>query len=66
EYRVNFVKKLIKESDMKKITLMNIYTEAGFSNQATFNRVFKQLEGITPSKYILHRKSDINSDIKDL
>jgi AraC-like DNA-binding protein len=30
---------------------MYIYTEAGFSNQSTFNRVFKQIEGITPSEY---------------
>ncbi|KAB1229448.1 helix-turn-helix transcriptional regulator [Chryseobacterium viscerum] len=55
EYRINYVKKLISETDLQKITLMYIYTEAGFSNQTTFNRVFKQIEDITPSEYI-HKK----------
>jgi AraC-like DNA-binding protein len=51
-YRVNHVKEMLAENDLKKITLMYIYTEAGFSNQSTFNRVFKQIEKITPSEYI--------------
>lgn len=51
-YRVECVKDLLKVSDLEKITLMYIYTEAGFKNQSTFNRVFKQIEGITPSEFI--------------
>lgn len=51
-YRINYVKKLFSKTDFQKSTLMYVYTEAGFSNQSTFNRVFKQLEGITPSEYI--------------
>jgi AraC-like DNA-binding protein len=50
--RVNYVKELLQESDIQKVTLMYIYTEAGFSNQSTFNRVFKQIENITPSEYV--------------
>ncbi|MCJ7933447.1 MAG: AraC family transcriptional regulator [Chryseobacterium sp.] len=50
--RVNYVKILLKEKDLSKVTLLYIYTEAGFSNQPTFNRVFKQIEGVTPSEYI--------------
>ncbi|KXH82970.1 helix-turn-helix domain-containing protein [Chryseobacterium kwangjuense] len=50
-YRINYVKKLFTEIDFQKTTLMYVYTEAGFSNQSTFNRVFKQIEGITPSEY---------------
>ncbi|KMQ68210.1 hypothetical protein ACM39_10225 [Chryseobacterium sp. FH2] len=50
-YRINYVKKLFNEVDFQKTTLMYVYTEAGFSNQSTFNRVFKQIEGITPSEY---------------
>nr|WP_315030811.1 AraC family transcriptional regulator [uncultured Chryseobacterium sp.] len=51
-YRIDYVKKLFTEIDFQKATLMYVYTEAGFSNQSTFNRVFKQIEGITPSEYI--------------
>jgi len=58
-YRINYVKKLMKESDLEKITLMYIYTEAGFSNQSTFNRVFKQIEKTTPSDYL-------NMEIKEI
>lgn len=50
-YRINYVKKLFTEIDFQKTTLMYVYTEAGFSNQSTFNRVFKQIEGTTPSEY---------------
>lgn len=50
-YRINYIKKLFTEIDFQKTTLMYVYTEAGFSNQSTFNRVFKQIEGITPSEY---------------
>ncbi|MEG0927349.1 helix-turn-helix domain-containing protein [Chryseobacterium sp.] len=51
-HRIECVKNLLSENDIEKITLMYIYTEAGFSNQSTFNRVFKQMEGVTPSEYI--------------
>ncbi|MDQ1098558.1 MULTISPECIES: helix-turn-helix domain-containing protein [Chryseobacterium] len=50
-YRINHVKQLLSEVDFQKATFMYVYTEAGFSNQSTFNRVFKQIEGITPSEY---------------
>ncbi|WP_126650386.1 helix-turn-helix domain-containing protein [Chryseobacterium aureum] len=51
-HRIECVKRLLNENDIEKVTLMYIYTEAGFSNQSTFNRVFKQIENITPSEYI--------------
>lgn len=51
-YRVLFVKKLIEDTNLDKITLFYIYNQAGFNSQSTFNRVFKQIEGITPSEYI--------------
>lgn len=50
--RIQYVKELIRENDLSKITLMYIYTSSGFSSQSTFNRVFKQIEGITPTEYI--------------
>lgn len=51
-HRINYVKELIEKSDLEKVTLMYIYTEAGFNNQSTFNKAFKQCMGMTPSEYI--------------
>ncbi|KMQ58901.1 hypothetical protein ACM40_18220 [Chryseobacterium sp. BLS98] len=51
-HRINYVKDLISRSNLEKVTLMYIYTEAGFTNQSTFNKAFKQFVGMTPSEYI--------------
>ncbi len=59
-YRICSVKKLIISNDFQKMTLMFVYTEAGFKNQSTFNRVFKQIEGMTPSEYIRNLKESID------
>jgi YesN/AraC family two-component response regulator len=56
--RIQYVKKLIDENDLGKITLMHIYTSSGFSSQSTFNRVFKQVEGITPTEYIYNMQKN--------
>ncbi|MBB6371692.1 helix-turn-helix domain-containing protein [Chryseobacterium shigense] len=61
-YRINYVKKLFTEVDFQKTTLMYVYTEAGFSNQSTFNRVFKQIEGITPSEYFHKNMKNSNGN----
>ncbi|WPO89283.1 helix-turn-helix domain-containing protein [Chryseobacterium sp. HR92] len=61
--RVENVKKLLNENDISRVTLMYIYTESGFSNQSTFNRVFKQIEGITPSEYIMSINHEKNKSI---
>jgi AraC-like DNA-binding protein len=51
-YRINFVKELINNNELKKHTLLYLYTSAGFKHQSTFNKVFKQIEGVTPTKYL--------------
>ncbi len=50
--RINHAKNLLSSEDMHKLTLLYIYTESGFTSQTTFNRVFKQIEGITPSEFM--------------
>jgi len=51
-HRVVYVKNKLHSDELKTMTLMHIYSEAGFKNQSTFNKVFKKIEGITPSEYI--------------
>jgi AraC-like DNA-binding protein len=48
-YRVAHAKKLIQEN--LQYTLEYIYCSSGFKNQSSFNRIFKVLEGMTPSEY---------------
>jgi AraC-like DNA-binding protein len=51
-YRINYVEKMIKEDKLKTFTMQTIYTQAGFNNQSTFNRVFKEKFDVSPSEYI--------------
>lgn len=51
-HRVIYVKNKLHSDELKTMTLMHIYSEAGFKNQSTFNKVFKKIEGVTPSEYI--------------
>lgn len=48
-YRVNFVcAELSKKTER---SLMDISMDAGFSSKASFNKVFKQISGFTPTEY---------------
>jgi len=58
KYRTNLVKEKIAQNDHNKYTLGYIYNQCGFKHQSTFNKVFKEIEGITPSEYINSRRKD--------
>ncbi|MCO7224589.1 AraC family transcriptional regulator [Pleionea sp. CnH1-48] len=49
QYRIDFVCDLLKRSPEQPLT--DVYTEAGFSSKASFNKVFKQSLGVTPTEY---------------
>jgi AraC-like DNA-binding protein len=49
EYRIDYAKHLLKEHTDK--TVLDIALKAGFSNKATFNRVFKQHTRTTPTSF---------------
>ena len=52
QYRMNDVLDELNNKNFKIFTLEHIYTKAGFSQQPTFNRIFKDHTGITPREYI--------------
>lgn len=56
EYRVNAFKKRIQEPEAANLTIPGIAMECGFSSVATFQRIFKQLTGTTPSRFIQEAK----------
>ena len=53
-YRVTFAQQLLgSQTDIK---LTQVWTEAGFSSESSFYRVFKSITGTTPSDW----KSNVN------
>lgn len=53
-FRIKQAKKLLKESDLN---ITEICFEVGFNNLTHFERVFKGLEGITPSEYRFYEQT---------
>lgn len=56
EYRINFIcQRMITEENIK---ILDLAMAAGFSSKSTFNAVFKQMKGLTPSQYRKHLKQN--------
>ncbi len=49
EYRIQYFCQLLKQDHTVK--LLDLAMDAGFSSKSTFNSVFKQIKGVTPSQY---------------
>lgn len=56
-YRVNAFKEAIENKEYENLSLLGIALNVGFSSKATFNRVFKQVEGMTPRQYLSNHKN---------
>lgn len=50
-YRVSLVKERLKDETYSHLTLYGIALECGFNSKSTFNRVFKNITGHTPSEF---------------
>ncbi len=55
-YRVAEVKERFFDSKFSNLTLLGIAMECGFNSKASFNRIFKQFTGQTPTEYIKARE----------
>jgi AraC-like DNA-binding protein len=51
EYRVEEFKQLVLDSKHHNITLLGLAYDAGFNSKSSFNRIFKEITGSTPSSY---------------
>ncbi len=50
-YRVEAFKQAVRAGQAKELTLFGLALECGFNSKATFNRVFKQIERVTPNTF---------------
>jgi AraC-like DNA-binding protein len=51
-YRVEHFKQEVSKPENQKITLLGLAYNSGFNSKATFNRVFKKYEGMSPREYM--------------
>lgn len=51
DYRVEAVKCRLADPDAERFTLLALAFECGFKSKTSFNRVFKQKTGMSPSQY---------------
>lgn len=56
EYRLAAFRERIANQPDSNLTISGMAAECGFSSPATFQRIFKQMTGITPSQYIQETK----------
>jgi AraC-like DNA-binding protein len=52
DYRVNEVKERLKNGDLKQLTILGIAYDSGFNSKSSFNTIFKEKTGLTPSEYL--------------
>lgn len=50
-YRIEEVKSKLKNPDFSKYSILGIAFECGFNSKSTFNKIFKEETGKTPSEY---------------
>ncbi len=55
EYRISEAIKLMDGE--KNIIIENLYDKVGFNSRSTFNRVFKEITGLSPSEFLSKKKS---------
>ena len=58
EYRVMDAVRKMQDPAYDPITLLGIAFEAGFNSKTTFNRIFKQMTGKSPTEYKKHLENE--------
>lgn len=51
-FRVDEIKRRLQTADLQKFTLLSIAFDSGFNSKTSFNRIFKEFTGTSPSDFI--------------
>jgi len=62
KYRIEEFNNLALDAEHKQYSILAIAYDAGFNSKASFNRIFKNITGHTPSQYI--KEKNLHSDSK--
>lgn len=60
DFRIMKFKDLSKHWDPKVDTILGLALDSGFKSKSSFNRVFKEKEGVTPSEFMKKSRSHIS------
>jgi AraC-like DNA-binding protein len=52
EYRINEVKERMRNDEYRQLTILAIAYDSGFNSKSSFNTIFKEKTGQTPSEYL--------------
>jgi len=52
EYRISEVKERMKSDEYRQLTILAIAYDSGFNSKSSFNTIFKEKTGQTPSEYL--------------
>jgi AraC-like DNA-binding protein len=52
DYRVEEVKRRLEDPQYKHLTILAIAYDSGFNAKSSFNTIFKEKTGSTPSEYL--------------
>jgi len=65
DYRIEEVKRRLKDPAYRNLTILAIAYDSGFNAKSSFNTIFKEKTGMTPSEYqnrVLDGNPDLNAD----
>ena len=57
-YRIDEIKQRLLTSDVEKLSIAGLAYECGFNSEASFYRVFKAIEGVSPKEFLEKHKNN--------
>jgi AraC-like DNA-binding protein len=62
-YRIAAIKSRLLSSNNKNLTIAGLAYECGFNSQPTFQRAFKNIQGESPSEFLLKNLDSVKEPV---